>query len=81
MQVMCNYSYWTSYERLDFSLEEISEGLLYDPRDIQRFNENDDYAMMFVQHGQYGTTFDEKRALKIFNDAMVWRKQNNIYGW
>lgn len=63
-----------------FSLEDISEGLLYDPRDIQRFNENDGYAMMFVQHGQYENTFDEKRALKIFHEAMIWRKQNNIFG-
>ena len=63
-----------------FSLEEISEGLLYDPRDIKRFNEVDGYAMMFVQHGQYGKTFDEKKALKQFHDAMNWRKQNNVYG-
>jgi hypothetical protein len=35
---------------------------------------------MFVQHGQYGKTFDEKKALRIFHDAMVWRKENNVYG-
>lgn len=59
--------------------KEISEGQVYDPRDIQRFNENDDYAGMFVEHGQYGKTFDEKKALKVFHDAMSWRKANNIY--
>ncbi len=35
---------------------------------------------MFVQHGQYGKAFDEKKALRIFHDAMVWRKENNVYG-
>jgi hypothetical protein len=63
-----------------FVLEEISEGQVYDPRDIQRFNEVDGYALMFIQHGQYGKTFDEKKALRIFHDAMIWRKQNNTYG-
>jgi hypothetical protein len=35
---------------------------------------------MFVQHGQYGKTFDEKKGLHQFNEAMVWRKQHNVYG-
>lgn len=53
---------------------------MYDARDIQRFNENDDYARMFVEHGQYGKTFDNTKAFKVFHDAMSWRKTNNIYG-
>lgn len=63
-----------------FILEQISDGEEYDARDIQRFNENDQYPIMFVQHGQYGKTFDDKKALRHFNEAMVWRKQNNVYG-
>jgi hypothetical protein len=35
---------------------------------------------MFVQHGQYGKIFDEKKGLRQFHDAMVWRKQNDAYG-
>ena len=62
-----------------FTLEQISEGQ-YDPRDIQRFNEVDEYALMFVQHGQYGKTFDEKKGFYHFHEAMIWRKQNNAYG-
>jgi hypothetical protein len=63
-----------------FFLEQISEDQEYDSRDIKRFNEVDEYVLMFIQHGQYGKTFDEKKALRQFHDAMVWRKQNNIYG-
>jgi hypothetical protein len=35
---------------------------------------------MFIQHGQYGKTFDEKKALSHFHGAMIWRKQNKNYG-
>jgi len=35
---------------------------------------------MFIEHEQHGKTFDEQKAFRCFNDAMVWRKQNNIYG-
>jgi len=35
---------------------------------------------MFIQHGQYGKTFDEKKALRLFHEAMIWRKQNKAYG-
>ncbi len=62
------------------SLEQISEGQEYDPRDIQRFNEADGYTLMFIQHGQYGKTFDEKNALRHFHESMIWRKQKNVYG-
>lgn len=61
-------------------LGEINEGQLYDSRDIQRFNEIDEYALMFVQHGQLGTTFDETRALRVFNASMIWRRANRVYG-
>ncbi len=63
-----------------FSLENISEGQEYDPKDIQRFNEVDEYTLMFIQHGQFGTSFDQERALRVFNGSMTWRKQNNVYG-
>jgi hypothetical protein len=65
---------------LFFLLEQINEGQEYDPRDIQRFNEIDDYTLMFIQHGQFGTSFDEDRALRIFNASMSWRKKHNVYG-
>lgn len=77
---MNNHHFLKDAMLIFFTLEEISEGLLFDPRDIKRFNEVDGYAMMFVQHGQYGKAFDEKKALKQFQDAMTWRKQNNVYG-
>jgi hypothetical protein len=35
---------------------------------------------MFIQHGQFGLSFDEDRALRIFNSAMNWRKKHNVYG-
>jgi len=35
---------------------------------------------MFIQHGQFSSSFDEERALRIFNASMSWRKQNNVYG-
>jgi hypothetical protein len=63
-----------------FSLEQINEGEEYDPRDIKRFNEVDEYAQMFIQHAQYGKIFDTKKALQHFHEAMIWRKQNNVYG-
>ena len=62
------------------SLEQLSEGQQYDARDINRFHEVDEYTFMFIQHGQYGKTFDEQKSLRQFHDAMVWRKQNNVYG-
>ena len=63
-----------------FVLEQIDEGQKYDPRDVRRFNEVDEYTTMFIQHGQFGTSFDEDRGLRIFNLAMSWRKENNVYG-
>jgi len=59
--------------------KQISEGQLYDARDIQRFNEIDDYTLMFIQHGQFGTSFDQERALRIFDGSMSWRKRHNVY--
>jgi len=41
--------------------KQITEGQEYDPRDITRFNEVDEYATLFIQHSQYGKTFDEKK--------------------
>jgi hypothetical protein len=35
---------------------------------------------MFIQHGQFGTSFNQDRALRIFNASMRWRKNNNVYG-
>lgn len=63
-----------------FPIEQISEGHEYDERDIKRFNEIDEYTLMFIQHGQFGKTFDEKHALHHFHEAMTWRKQNKVYG-
>ncbi len=62
------------------SLEQISEGQEFNENDIKRFNEVDGYTLMFIRHGQYGKTFDEQKAFRIFHDAMVWRKQNQTYG-
>ncbi len=70
-----------SWVILQFSvLESIEKGDEYDERDIQRFNEEDEYTLMFIRHGQYGTTFNETRALQYFNESMTWRKENNVYG-
>jgi hypothetical protein len=35
---------------------------------------------MFIRHGQYGTTFNETKALQCFNESMSWRKKNEVYG-
>ncbi|CAF1118614.1 unnamed protein product [Adineta steineri] len=59
--------------------KQINEGQEYDERDIKRFNEIDEYALMFVRHAQYGKTFDEQKGFYHFNEAMTWRKQNNAY--
>ncbi|UJR22873.1 hypothetical protein I4U23_025902 [Adineta vaga] len=59
--------------------KEIAQGELFDARDLQRFNENDEYTLMFIQHGQFGTTFDQDRALRVFNDSLAWRKRHNVY--
>ncbi|CAF4227009.1 unnamed protein product [Rotaria socialis] len=59
--------------------KEISDDKQFDTNDIKRFNENDDYALMIIQHGQTAKTFDEPKALRCFHDTMIWRKQNNIY--
>lgn len=61
-------------------LEQIEEGQLYDPRDLQRFNEIDEYTMMFIRHGQFGATFDEDRAMSVFNASLSWRKEHHVYG-
>ncbi|CAF1035704.1 unnamed protein product, partial [Didymodactylos carnosus] len=58
--------------------EEIAAGN-YDHRDIQRFNEIDDYTNMFIQHAQFSEKFNEQRALEVFNLAMIWRKNNSVY--
>ncbi len=63
-----------------YSLEQLSEGQVYDARDIQRFNEIDAYTLMFIQHGQFNTNFDQDRALRTFNGSMSWRKRHNVYG-
>ncbi len=68
-----------NYSRI-FCLESIQKGNEYDERDIQRFNEEDEYTLMFIRHGQYETTFNDKRALQYFNESMTWRKENNVYG-
>ncbi|CAF3610991.1 unnamed protein product [Rotaria sordida] len=59
--------------------KEINENELYDPHDIQRFNEVDEYTLMYIQHGQFGPDFDADRALQIFNISMSWRKSHNVY--
>ena len=61
-------------------VEEIADGQEYDPRDIQRFKEIDEYATMFIQHGQFQAEFDLDRALRIFHGAMTWRKRHHVYG-
>ncbi|CAM4800151.1 unnamed protein product [Rotaria magnacalcarata] len=63
----------------DHFQKQISDGQQYDRRDIQRFNHIDEYTLMFIQHGQFGTTFDKNRAFHIFDAAMTWRKTNNVY--
>jgi len=35
---------------------------------------------MFIQHGQFGQSFDEDRAFRIFNGSMSWRKKHHVYG-
>ena len=65
--------------RFAFFLEEIKNGE-FDARDLQRFNEIDAYTLMFIQHGQFGETFDEERAFRIFHGSMSWRKPQNVYG-
>ncbi|CAF0777273.1 unnamed protein product [Adineta ricciae] len=59
--------------------KQIDEGQLYDPRDLQRFNEIDEYTMMFIRHGQFGATFDEDRAMSVFNASLSWRKEHHVY--
>ena len=63
-----------------FYLEQISDGQEYDSRDLKRFNELDEYTLMFIQHGQHETVFNERKAFRYFHEAMTWRKQNNVYG-
>lgn len=63
-----------------FSLEQITEDHRYDPRDIQRFNELDAYTLMFIQHGQLGSSFDQDRALSVFDGSMSWRKRHDVHG-
>ncbi|CAF4870001.1 unnamed protein product [Rotaria sp. Silwood1] len=59
--------------------KQISEGQLYDTRDIERFNTIDPYTLMYIQHGQFGTSFNQERALNFFNGSMSWRKRHNVY--
>ncbi len=35
---------------------------------------------MFIQHGQFGTSFNQDRALRIFDESLSWRKKQNVYG-
>ncbi|UJR26065.1 hypothetical protein I4U23_007411 [Adineta vaga] len=58
--------------------KQITEGQAYDARDIKRFNEIDEYALMFIQHMQYDKTFDEQKALRIFHEAM-FQNYTNIH--
>ncbi|CAF2906770.1 unnamed protein product [Rotaria sp. Silwood2] len=58
---------------------QISEGQLYDARDIERFNTIDAYTVMFIQHGQFSTSFNQERALSTFNGSMSWRKRHNVH--
>ncbi|CAF4688149.1 unnamed protein product [Rotaria sp. Silwood1] len=59
--------------------KEINEDERYDPRDIQRFNEIDEYTLMFIQHAQFGPNFNEDLAFRVFNASMSWRKKHNVY--
>ena len=57
-------------------VEEIADGHEFDPRDIQRFRDIDEYATMFLQHGQLQSEFDLDRALRIFK--AVWLGERDI---
>ena len=35
---------------------------------------------MFIQHGQFGSSFDQDRAFNVFNGAMSWRKRHDVHG-
>jgi hypothetical protein len=35
---------------------------------------------MFIQHGQFGASFDQDRALRVFNGSLSWRKRHHVYG-
>ena len=35
---------------------------------------------MFIEHGQFSETFDQERALRVFNGSLSWRKRHNTYG-
>lgn len=75
-----NLFIYLSFLSFLFYSEEISENTIFNANDIKRFNEIDDYASMFIKHAKHGKAFDLKRAFRIFHDAMIWRKQSNIYG-
>ena len=60
--------------------EELAEGKEFDIRDLERFHRVDQYAAMFIQHGQFGSEFDQERALRVFQAAMRWRNTQNVYG-
>jgi hypothetical protein len=63
-----------------FIPEELADGKEFDIRDIERFSRVDEYATMFIQHGQFGTDFNQERALRVFQAAMSWRNTQRVYG-
>lgn len=59
---------------------EFIEDNVYDERDIERFNKNNEYTLMFIRHGQYEDKFNQIKSLQYFNESMIWRKENQVYG-
>jgi len=53
---------------------------LFNADDLKRFNEVDEYTLMFIQHGQFGTSFNQDRALRVFEGSLSWRKRHNVFG-
>jgi hypothetical protein len=78
--LICSLIELLTYVPIDTILEELAEQNLYNINDIQRFNEIDAYARMFIEHAQNGKTFDENKACRLFHDTMLWRQTNNVYG-
>ncbi|CAF4379696.1 unnamed protein product, partial [Rotaria sordida] len=50
---------------------QISNGEEYDVCDIKRFNEIDEYTLMFIQYRQHDKTFDEPKAFRHFHETMT----------
>ncbi|CAF3594389.1 unnamed protein product [Rotaria sordida] len=51
--------------------KQISNGEEYDVCDIKRFNEIDEYTLMFIQYRQHDKTFDEPKAFRHFHETMT----------